>query len=173
VARRRPLIYWDSCIFIAWLNNEQRPGNEMQGVSICLEAIQADEIIMMTSAMMKAEVLPGKIPPDVRSTFERFLCRRNVVLVDVDLRIGELSGELRDFYVKQAKVDGEAPVEAADAVHLATAIHYGADAFYTFDEGGEGARRSRSLLSLNGNVGGHQLVVCKPPVKGQLRLDWR
>jgi predicted nucleic acid-binding protein len=172
VAKRRPLIYWDSCIFIAWLNNELRTGNEMQGVFICLEAIQANEIVMMTSAIMKTEVLPGKIPPDVRSTFERFLCRRNVLVVDFDLRIGELSGELREFYATQAKVDGEPSLATADAIHLATAIHYAADAFYTFDDGGEGARKSRSLLSLNGNVGGHQLAVCKPPVKGQLRLDW-
>jgi len=144
----------------------------MQGVFLCVEAINNNEITVMTSVIMKTEVLPGKIPPAVTESFHRLLCRRNVVLVDVDPRIAELAGQLRDFYVEQARRDGEPSLTFADSIHLATAIHYTADAFYTFDDGGEGARKSRSLLSLNGDVGGHQLVVCKPPVKGQLKLAW-
>jgi predicted nucleic acid-binding protein len=142
----------------------------MQGILTCLESVYSGERILMTSAAMRTEVLPGKIPPSVAEDFERFLSRKNVVVVDIDPRIGELSGKLRDFYINQSKLDGKRQLAPMDAIHLATAIHYEADAFHTFDDGGEGARKSRSLLSLNGNVAGHDLVICKPPVSGQLVL---
>jgi len=54
----------------------------MQGVFLCVEAINNNEITVMTSVIMKTEVLPGKIPPAVTESFHRLLCRRNVVLVD-------------------------------------------------------------------------------------------
>jgi hypothetical protein len=91
-----------------------------------------------------------------------------VQLLDNDLRVSALAREIREYYEAQSKIDGLPRLTTPDAIHVATAIHYKADAFWTFDDGGYGGR---SLLSLNGNVAGHPLVVCKP-VATQLRLGF-
>ena len=45
---RKYLVYWDSCIFIAVINNEKRPNNEMDGVYDCIDKIEKGQIRMMT-----------------------------------------------------------------------------------------------------------------------------
>ena len=74
-----------------------------------------------------------------------------------DIRITKLAHQIRNVYPK---------LSTPDAVHLATGIHYEADQFHTFDDGG---KDGMSLLGLNGNVAGYPLVVCKPPMT-QYRL---
>ena len=61
-----------------------------------------------------------------------------------------------------------------DAIHLATAIHYEAYEFHTFDGCRPGKPRNKDkkrcgLLQLNGDVAGHRLAVCKPSAQ-QLSL---
>jgi hypothetical protein len=48
-----------------------------------------------------------------------------------------------------------------DCVHLATAIIYQADVFYTLDGGGKRGK-ANDLLPLNGNVAGYPLTIRKP-----------
>jgi hypothetical protein len=63
-----------------------------------------------------------------------------------------------------------------DAIHLATAIHYNADEFHTFDGSKPRTPRDKrytrsGLLLLDGNVAGHGLTVCKPTAdQYELRL---
>jgi hypothetical protein len=68
-----------------------------------------------------------------------------------------LAQEIRVFYRQRNK-----KLSVPDTTHLATAIHYRVDALYTFDED--------DLLPLNGNVAGHDLVICKPPLPRQGKL---
>jgi len=69
-----------------------------------------------------------------------------------------LAGELRDFYQNKGNVK---PLSLPDAIHLATAIIYNVEAFYTFDE--KGNAKFCGLIPLSGNVAGHNLQICKPP----------
>lgn len=155
------LIYWDSCIFIAWIKDEKRPNGEMDGVYECVDNVNNGNIRLITSVITRTEVFEADLPEDVRIKYEALLQRRNVQLLDNDLRVANLSREIREYYTRLQKQDGIDTVTTPDAVHLATAIHYRADAFYTFDNGKQGGR---SLLSLNGNVAGYPLQICKPTV---------
>lgn len=81
-----------------------------------------------------------------------------------------LAGEIRDYQRKSSKKDAIKNIRVPDAIHLASAIHYEAAEFHTFD----GARRDGGvgkLLTLDGNVAGHRLRICTPKAE-QLRLDF-
>jgi len=160
------IIYWDSCIFIAWLKDEKRPGNEMDGVYECVEDVEKGKIRLITSVMTRTEVLEANLTDEVRNKYVNLLKRRNVQSIDQDLRVADLSRKIREYYNEQKKIDGLPGISSPDAIHLATAVHYRATAFYTFDDGKKG---SRGLLSLDGNVAGFPLAVCKPRIR-QYRL---
>jgi predicted nucleic acid-binding protein len=159
-------IYWDSCIFIAWIKDEKRPAGEMDGVYECVDRVQAGTIRLITSVFTRTEVFESDLPAHVRSQYAALLNRRNVCQLDQDLRVAELAREIREHYQAENAKDRKGTIATADAVHLATAIHYKADALYTFDQGKRGGR---GLLSLNGDVAGHAIRVCKPEVT-QFRL---
>jgi len=149
----------DSTIIIAWMKNEARPNQEMGGVEYCIERIMKNEIKAIASVNIIGEILRGKYPPEVYDLFERTTSkRRNFELIGIDIRISKLIHEIRNYY---DSLRIRRRIELPDASHLATAIQYAVDAFYTFD---------KDLLSLNGNVAGHTLIICKPPLPRQRRL---
>src|SRR5204863_497117 len=84
-----------------------------------------------------------------------------------DPRIASLLADIKSFCRKLNSKDGRGELTDFDATHLATAIHYRASAFHTFDNGG---RRARGLLELNGNVAGYPLVICKPPLSSYKQM---
>jgi len=160
-------IYWDSCIFIAWLKDEKRQHHEMDGVYECVNEVESGRTRLITSVTTRMEVYESDLSLEVKDRYDSFLKRRTVHLLDQDLRISELGREIREYYHRQKGIDGLPELTTPDATHLATAIHHGVDAFWTFDDGRHGGR---GLLSLNGNVAGHPLTICKP-VATQLRLE--
>lgn len=160
-------VYWDSSIWFSWLLNETwRPNNEFDGVLDCVEAIEKNEILIFTGDVIYSELSRARLDDEPRKRFDALTKRRNVRVAPTNMRIGELCIEIKTFYRKRNKADHLGEVTDFDAQHLATAIQFSADAFYTFDAG---AKRGRSLLSLSANVAGYRLRVCKPPV-GQMRL---
>lgn len=163
------LVYWDTCVYIAWLTNEQRPKHEMDGVYESAKKIQDKKQRLICSAIVMAQIYVSKMHPHAMDVFERFLKRKSVQYVDFENRAAALTSEIMDYYNAQHTIPGKKMV-FSDAQHLATAMHYNVDAFYTFDEGKRGGI---DLLSLNGNVAGHSLKICKPPLPSQLRMDLR
>jgi predicted nucleic acid-binding protein len=158
VPRFIELIYLDTTILIAWIKGENRPNNEMIGVEYCFERIKNSEIKAISSVITDTEILSGHFPPNKKDQVERTLSRmRNFEYINIDRRISRLASEIRDFYSAIRR-----NIETPDANHLATAIHYNVNALYTFD--------ADDLLPLNGNVAGHNLLICKPPLPKQKRL---
>jgi len=153
------IIYWDSCIFLAWLKDEKRPNHEMDGIYECVREVEIGKTRLITSVITKIEVYEADLSTEVRQKYDALLRRRSVQLLDQDLRISDLGRQIREFYHQQSRIDGLPELTTPDATHLATAIHYKADGFWTFDNGRHGGR---SLLSLNGNVAGYPLTICKP-----------
>lgn len=159
-----PVYYWDACLFLAWLKDEERKAGEMDGVREVIDRSKRRELRVMTSVLTSVEVLSAKIPAGMDTFFKGMMKRVNQV--SVDIRVASLAHDIRDHYIKS----GSKTVSTPDAIHLATAILYRVDEFHTFDA--DGSRKSLGLLQLSGNVAGSKLIICKPEAK-RPQLDLR
>ena len=162
------LLYWDSCVFIAWLKNEFRPTGEMNGIRDIVEKTKAREVSIITSALTYAEVTEAKVGAGVMNMFDDLFKRRNMSRPPVDMRVARLARDLRDYYATRTEEYNGKTLSVPDAIHLATAILYRATAFHTFDR--KNRNGTLGLLPLSGNVAGHGLVISKPETK-QISLD--
>lgn len=163
-----PLYYWDTCLFLAWLNDEKRKPGEMDGVREVISRHKRREVRLVTSVLTRIEVLQARIPVGVGNSFTDLLKR--MTQLGVDTKVAGLAHDLRDHYAANAATQGGKILSTADAIHLATAIHYRVDEFHTFDN--DGNAKHLGLLPLSGNVGGHRLRICKPESKSP-QLDLR
>lgn len=151
-----PLYYWDTCLFLAWLKDEERSAGEMDGVRDIIQRMKRRDARIMTSVLTTIEILSAKIPAGMDSLFKDTLKRLN--RQSVDIRVAQLAHDIRNHYALAGR-----SLKTPDSIHLSTAIIYRADEFHTFDE---------QLISFSGNVGGHKLIVCKPETKSP-QLDLR
>lgn len=164
MAGSSPLFYWDSCLFLAWLKDEERPSGEMDGVRETIARARRREVRIMTSVLTMVEVLAARLPAGMDTLFQNALKRVNRAAMDI--RVAQIAHDLRNHYAGL----GNKTLSSPDAIHLATAILYRADEFHTFD--GQGSSRSLGLLPLSGNVGGNKLVICRPVARNP-QLDLR
>jgi len=159
------IVSWDTCVFLAWIKNEARPNNEMAGIQAIAKQIEANKVTLITSALTKAEIYQSRLTKAQRDKYQKFLRRSNVYVLPLDDKLGDLVSEIRDHY---ESTDFE--LLTPDAIHLATAIHYEADHFQTFD-GANPSRKPREktkkrcgLLLLDGTkiAGKYEMKICKP-----------
>ncbi len=144
---KTPIYYWDTCLFLAWLKDEERAAGEMDGVRDIIQRVKRRDATIITSVLTLVEVLRAKLPAGVDNLFKETLKR--TTRVSVDIRIANLAHDIRNFYA----LTGHRIPKTPDTIHLATAIQYRVDEFHTFDD---------ELIAISGNVGGHKLIVCKP-----------
>lgn len=161
MAGASPIYYWDTCLFLAWLNDETRESGEMDGVREVIARHKRREVKLITSVLTRVEVLQSKIPVGVGNSFTDLLKR--MTQLGMDTKVAGLSHDLRDYYSANAAENGGKTLSTPDAIHLATAIHYRADEFHTFDN--DGSAKNLGLLPLSGDVGGNRLKICKPEAK--------
>jgi predicted nucleic acid-binding protein len=159
-----PVYYWDTCLFLAWIKDEQRKSGEMAGVFEVIDRVKRRDAKIVTSTITQIEVLSSHIPVGM-DTLMKGLMKR-IDEISVDIKVAGLAHNIRDHY---AKLGGKT-LSTPDAIHVATAILYRVDEFHTFDN--DGTSKSLGLLPLSGNVGGNKLIVCKPEAK-QPQLDLR
>jgi len=163
-----PIYYWDSCLFLAWIKDEERQTGDMDGVREVIERVKRREAKIITSVLTTTEVLDSKLPAGMKTLLEGLMKRVN--RVSMDIKIARMAHDLRDYYIQRPAEFGGKTLAVPDAIHLATAILYRVTEFHTFDGGGMG--KSLGLLPLSGNVGGHRLNICKPQAKNP-QLDLR
>jgi predicted nucleic acid-binding protein len=144
----KPTYYWDANVFLAWLKNEQREAGDIEGIAEVVWMVDRNRATIVTSVITKGELFQSSLSQEARNQLTRMFKRSNIVLVDLNDPISELSGTIREFY-KSRKEKMDLP----DAQHLATAIASQVDEFHTFDD---------ELLKKSGNVAGHKLLICKP-----------
>lgn len=149
-------IYWDSCTWLGLINEEEHkwPGCE----HIISEAFKGN-VEILVSTITLAEVYKTRcedpykmIAEENDIAIEDFFNQPFIVIASVDEEVAvRARGLLRYYSDKGMK-------KPTDAIHLATAIMYGAEEMHTFD--------GSDLLCLNGlikNDGGQVLVIRKPP----------
>jgi hypothetical protein len=155
----KPKYYWDACIFFAWLNNEEDIHGlaVMDGILEMAEQFDKNAIVLISSLITKTEVFDHKLKTQwARDEFSKRFQRDNFLWVAQDERVTDKSRSIRDFHARKGVTLG-----ATDCVHLATAILYKADVFYTLDGSGD-PPKPNSLLLLNGHVAGYPLRIEKP-----------
>jgi predicted nucleic acid-binding protein len=171
MATGKPKFYWDTAPLIAWIIDEKRDDPaEMDGLTEVIDLVERGKAILMTSVLWRAEVLHGSLTGDQKSNLTRVFQNRYIQELSIDARVMDLAGEIRDFQRKQQSKDVMKNIRVPDAIHLASAIHYEATEFHTFD-GKKADGNTKSLLTLDGNVGGHRLKICVPKIT-QLRLNF-
>lgn len=153
---KKYIVYWDSCIFISLITDEKRPNREMDGVYDCIDKILKGQVLLIVLRDLLFKEVELRTLEGAEK-FRNLMMRKGIEMPSLDFRIEKLASELRSYYDQK----GPKKLGERDSLHLATAIHYKANAFYTFDEGKKGGI---DLLSLNGNVAGYPLLICKPPV---------
>lgn len=73
-----------------------------------------------------------------------------------------LARDLRRYYLDKTEDYNGLTLGSPDAVHMATAIHYRADVFHTFDANNRTKSGTLGLLKLNGDVGGYNMTISRP-----------
>jgi predicted nucleic acid-binding protein len=168
VAGVEPIYYWDTCLFLAWLKDEERPTGEMDGVREVIERSKRREVRIVTSVLTKVEVLSGSIPVGIDTLFAGLMKR--IHPLSMDTKIAQVAHDLRNYYSLNRDKYGGKILSTPDAVHLATAILYRVTEFHTFDRDGDA--KNLGLLPLSGDVGGNRLIICKPQARNP-QLDLR
>jgi predicted nucleic acid-binding protein len=152
------LYYWDTCLFLAWLKDEQRKSGEMDGVRELVARHKRRDVRIMTSVVTQVEVLQSKMPAGVGNIFKDFM--RRISKIGVDTKIAGMAHDIRDYYAARADQHEGRILSTPDALHIATAIMFRADEFHTFDENGDA--KNLGLIPLSEDVAGHKLKICKP-----------
>jgi hypothetical protein len=75
MAGASPAYYWDTCLFLAWLNDEQRNSGEMDGIREIIGKSKRRECRLVTSVLTQVEVLQSRIPVGVGNSFVDLLKR--------------------------------------------------------------------------------------------------
>lgn len=167
----KPIYYWDTCLFLAWINNEttRKPG-EMDGVAGVLDRFRKREVSLITSVITLVEISSAKLPAGIGGLVEDVMQRPNFTKLAVDIRVAKLARDLRNHYLDRAAQYGGKTLTLPDAMHVATAIIYRVNELHTFDGKDQPKINSLGLLPLSGDVAGHALKICKPPLPDQPSL---
>ncbi|BBE34735.1 type II toxin-antitoxin system VapC family toxin [Sphingosinicella microcystinivorans] len=174
----KPIIYVDTCVFIAMLTGEQRQGDESLHVSGFAGELERKEVIAVTSALTKGEILECTLTDQQKLIMDRLIRPPKVQTKDVSSPILEIATEIRNYYQseKQAGTTNLPTLELPDAIHLATAIYYDCPRMFTFDEKDVPNTRSRpkrGLIPLSGNVAGRYPIVIEKPFSRSMGLPLR
>lgn len=152
-------IYWDACIYLAWLK-----GEETEHGKVCIDAIRdvahenfERKAVIVTSTITFIEVLSSHLTQDQERLFRKSFRTTDHVARDVDPPVAMRA---RDFRQNCINHESGKKLATPDAIHIATASIYEAE-FWTFDAGHKD-KKHIGLLDLNGDERVAKLKICKP-----------
>ncbi len=92
--RDKRLVYWDTCIFLAWIKDEPWPQEIMDGIVEIIDEVYQDTTIIVTSVLTRTEILDTKITKDQANIFQNSLNHRNIQQANMDPPIADLSSHI-------------------------------------------------------------------------------
>ena len=171
------LIYWDTCLFLAYFKNENRPAGEMEGLHDLAKEVDAGKKILVTSVVTRMEILRSTLTKEQNGKYDLLFKRRNFQEMPIDKRVVALAHDLRDYYQQQKAKDGLPTLGTPDSIHLATAIVWKAECFYTFDAKDKGMKvrailpqGADNVVDTSGNVGAISTALSMLSPHGTLGL---
>src|ERR1035438_6011711 len=164
--KRARRIYWDTCVFLAWIKQETVwPEEVTKGIEQTIELAKSKQVVIATSALTIAEALATQVTLEQKQRFRHIFSVSYLQLIDLDRRISEKASVIRDYYdtrqFKAGVYQSGSSMAMGDAIHLATAIHFNMDEFQTLDGAGKRPRRT-DILNLDGDVAGSRLNIKRP-----------
>lgn len=136
--------FWDSCVFIAYLNNAQ-DAYDIASLEKFISELRQSKCKIYTSAVSLAEITPEHLKNSDYGDFESFLdnFQKSIFIVNTTHLIYSRAGRLRD--VKYKKGDSKnRNLTLGDAIMLASALELEdtydikLDAFHTYDDSRSG-----------------------------------
>ena len=135
-----------------------------------IELAEQGKATILMSVLWRAEIFRGDLIASRKKRLKEIFDFRLIEEVGIDSRAMELASEIRAFHRKSTAKSALKNIRVPDAIYLASAIHYEATEFHTFD-GKRPDGNVGKLLTLNGNVAGHKLKICAPQAE-QRRLNF-
>jgi hypothetical protein len=142
----------------------------MDAIADMISRFNKRQVSLITSVITITEISLAKIPAGTEGLLEDVMQRSNFSRLAVDLRVAKLARDIRNWYLARPAEYGSSTVTVPDSLHLATAILYRANEFQTFDGKDYPKHNALGLLPLSGKVGGHSLIITKPPIPAQPSL---
>jgi len=132
-------LFWDSCVFSAFLYDE-KDTYDLAPIEQYLAEAKAGKHKIYTSSVVFAEVATSKIKHKKLGTMGDLIrdFTGSVIVIDPSVNVMQLSGRLRDIRYKKGQSDKRV-LSTGDAVMLATALHLEdaynvkVDVFHTYD----------------------------------------
>lgn len=148
----KPIVYWDSCAFIAFLKGEACHGDD---VSAALKsqagAFDRGEIVLATSTIGIAEVISANLGSAVQDELEGIVRRKNFHTIPVNDTIARDAARLRTHCHKAARASSTGDpylLAMPDAVHVVSAMRIGAAVLVTLDKNDKSVTASRRELGM-------------------------
>ena len=167
-------IYFDSCVYLAYYRNEVASYGQgrINAIRELWEENNKGGTTIVTSALTICEVEERLLEWQMGNELDDFNNRFRIgahKLIDLDPIIAKKAAELRHYYRKNPlklpnKSKPSANLLTPDAIHLATAIIYQCDEFWTLDglDAAHDKHKSIKPLWLNNKAGNHQLIIVPP-----------
>ena len=152
----KPIFYWDADVFISWLQGDDRTPEEMNGIESVYKLAEYNKATLLVSLLWRIEVLDSTLNTEQKTTLQQALSGKLFAIRPIGEKVIDLAHNIRDFYLKKNPEENQSTlrkIKTPDAIHLASAIIYGAHEFHTFDT---------KILKLDGNVAGYKLKICHP-----------
>ena len=169
----RNAIYWDSCVFYALIKAEEHREGELNSIKKAQRAFDVGEIVLVTSTITLAEVLPSKLTDEQNQLFERISLRSNFYWVDVSPPVARTAVKLRSSYT-ESRGDKEFRLSTPDAIHIASAIAYKVTRMVTFNEKNKSKEKEREIgiLKIAKDIErDYGLIVSRPEISAQREFD--
>ena len=146
----REIIYWDSCIFIAFLKGENHGESATEAIRIQAAEFDANKIVLATSTVGVMEVLSMKLEDEVKDKLEKMIRRSNFILIETNEFVARKAAILRNHCYTKSKEAGklEFKISPADAIHVSSGMAVEASKIVTTDKKDKKGKGELGMVSI-------------------------
>ena len=153
------IVYFDSCVFLAWLKGEDK---RVDTIGELFADAENKNLKIVTSTLSIAEVLniqgaQSPIPKNQRDAVRKLFLNEWIITKSVNRRLAEISQDMV----------WDHGIKPKDGIHIATALVYKVPVFYSYDKG------LTAKTNFTTDIGSIKISEPIPPSQGILALDYK